>query len=317
MKKFALLSSASALAVLLAGPTLAQTEMSTGSNITGVGAINERMDDVVDAVEDDFARSQDDARFGPADRRTGTFGSVAMTYAGRTGNTENQDFSLAGRMSHNQGPFQQSVGILLEYGEDDDGDTDTEKTSVIYDGNYYFNDKFYAFALGRLATDGLADDYGDLNLADLDDEEDYRDLDNRLKRDAFLGFGPGYRIINNDTTAWRMQAGVGIRYTQTVDTVNDDGSLRPQNGDNLVSNTGVGYVVSSRFYHKFNDQFFLTNDTDYLTSEDSPAMATNELGLNVKMSDALSTRVSYKTEYVEDRAIRTDNTVGVSLVYGF
>ena len=317
MKNIALLTSASALAVLLAGPSLAQTEMSTGSNITGVGAINERMDDVVDSVEDDFARSQDDARFGPADRRSGTFGSVAMTYAGRTGNTENQDFSLAGRLSHNQGPFQQSVGILLEYGEDDDGDTDTEKTSVIYDGNYYFNDKFYAFVLGRVATDGLADDYGDLNLADLDDEQDYRDMDNRLKRDAFLGFGPGYRIINNDTTAWRVQAGVGLRYTQTVDTVGDDGRLRPQTADNLVSNTGVGYIASSRFYHKFNDQFFLTNDTDYLTSEDSPAMATNELGLNVKMSDALSTRVSYKTEYVEDRAIRTDNTVGVSLVYGF
>ena len=317
MKKIALLASASALAALIGGPAFAQTEMSAGSNITGVGATNQRLDDVVDAVEDDFARSQDDARFGPADRRTGTFGSVAMTYAGRTGNTENQDFSLAGRMSHNQGPFQQSVGILLEYGEDDEGDTDTEKTSVIYDGNYYFNDKLYAFALGRVATDGLADDYDDLNLADLDDEEDYRDMDNRLKRDAFLGFGPGYRVINNDTTAWRVQAGVGIRYTQTVDTVGDDGTLRPQTADNLVSNTGVGYIASSRFYHKFNDQFFLTNDTDYLTSEDSPAMATNELGLNVKMSDALSTRVSYKTEYVEDRAIRTDNTVGVSLVYGF
>ena len=167
-----------------------------------------------------------------------------------------------------------------------------------------------------MTTDGLADDYDDLNLANDDDLATYRDMDRRLKRDAFLGFGPGYRIINNDTTAWRVQAGVGIRYTQTVNTVNDDGSLRARTSDNLDSNTGTGYIVSSRFYHKFNDQFFLTNDTDYLTS-DVNDVATNELGLNFRMAESFSTRVSYKTEYVSDRAIRTDNTLGVSLVYGF
>ena len=310
MKKIALFSSASALAVLLGAPAFAQTEIATGANVVGVTNVSEQMTDVEDAVRDDFARSEDAARFGPADRRTGTFGSVALTYTGRTGNTENQDFSLAGRLSHNQGPFQQSVGILLEYSEDDNGRTDMEKTSVIYDGNYYFNDRLYAFVLGRVATDGLADDYEDLT------PEQYASRDGRLKRDAFLGFGPGYRIINSDTTAWRVQAGVGIRYTQTVNTVDDNGLVIPAAADTLVSDTSTGYIVSSRFYHKFNDQFFLTNDTDYLTSDASDT-ATNELGLNFKMSDAFATRVSYKTEYVSNRDIRTDNTLGVSLVYGF
>ena len=313
MKKFALLTSASALAVLLGAPAFAQTEIATGANVSGVSGVNERLDDVQDAVRDDFARSEDSARFGPADRRTGTFGSVALTYAGRTGNVENQDFSLAGRLSHNVGPFQQSVGLLLEYSEDDNGNTETEKTSVIYDANYYFNDRFYAFALGRLATDGIADDFDGLT------NEEFLKRDGRVMRDAFLGFGPGYRIINNDTTAWRVQAGVGIRYTKTVNTWDDvNGVATPVlvREDQTVSDTSTGYIVSSRFYHKFNDQFFLTNDTDYLTS-DANDVATNELGLNFKMSDAFATRVSYKTEYVSDREIRTDNTLGVSLVYGF
>ena len=313
MKNFALLTSASALAVLLGAPAFAQTEIATGANVVGVSGVDDQITDVEDAVRDDFARSQDSARFGPADRRSGTFGSVALTYTGRTGNTENQDFALAGRLSHNQGPFQQSVGLLLEYGEDDTGRTDVEKTSVIYDGNYYFNDQLYAFILGRVATDGLADDFDDLT------NEQFLARDGRLKRDAFLGFGPGYRIINNDTTAWRVQAGVGVRYTQTVNTWDDvDGVVTPvlDRGDQVVSDTSTGYIVSSRFYHKFNDQFFLTNDTDYLTS-DANDVATNELGLNFKMSDAFATRVSYKTEYVSDREIRTDNTLGVSLVYGF
>lgn len=312
MKKIALLASASALAATVALPAFAQQEVAAGANAAGITDVNEDMRDVERAVRDDFARSEDNQRFGPGTGNEGVFGSVALTYAGRTGNQENQDFSLAGRVSQNMGQFSQSVGILLEYGEDNDGDTDTEKTSVIYDAAYFFNDRLYGFALGRLTTDGMAGDVDGLS-----DDQTYQDLQGGLKRDAFLGVGPGYRVINNDTTAWRVQAGVGIRYTKAYNVTSD-----PVPGDALAgtgewkSDTDVGYIISSRFYHRFNDTMFLTNDTDYLTS-DVNDVATNELGLNFKMSDAFATRVSYKTEYVSDRAIRTDNTLGVSLVYGF
>lgn len=303
MKTLSILLGATALAAAVSSPVFAQTEFAPGANVTGIGNLDDRLDDIEDAVQDDFDRSVDRSRFGRPDTREGLFGSVALTYTGRDGNDENQDFSLAGRLSHNQGPFQQSVGILLEYSENDDGDSETEDTSVIYDGNYYFNEQLYAFILGRVSTDGLAEDYDDPDLT----PEEVLDYEGRSKRDAFIGIGPGYRIINNDQTAWRVQAGVGIRYTQTVNFAESD---------NLASNTDTGYIASSRFYHKFNDQFFLTNDTDYLTS-DVNDLATNELGLNFRMSDNFATRVSYRTEYQSDRAIRTDNTLGVSLVVGF
>lgn len=303
MKTLSILLGATALAAAVSSPVFAQTEFAPGANVTGIGNLDDRLDDIEDAVQDDFDRSVDRSRFGRPDTREGLFGSVALTYTGRDGNNENQDFSVAGRLSHNQGPFQQSVGILLEYSENDDGDSETEDTSVIYDGNYYFNEQLYAFILGRVSTDGLAEDYDDPDLT----PEEVLDYEGRSKRDAFIGIGPGYRIINNDQTAWRVQAGVGIRYTQTVNFAESD---------NLASNTDTGYIASSRFYHKFNDQFFLTNDTDYLTS-DVNDLATNELGLNFRMSDNFATRVSYRTEYQSDRAIRTDNTLGVSLVVGF
>ena len=57
-------------------------------------------------------------------------------------------------------------------------------------------------------------------------------------------------------------------------------------------------------------------DTDILTS-DAALKINNDLGLNVKMTDAFSTRISYLTEYNDSRAIDTDNKLGVSLVYGF
>ena len=310
MKTLAYLAGATALAASFAAPAFAQSETSAGANAVGITQVNEDMRDLERDVRDDFARSEDAYRFGNPEQRQGTFGSVALSYTGSTGNSENQDFNLSGRLSHNQGAFSQSVGILLEYGDNNAGNKDTEKTYVIYEGMYNFNDRFYGFALGRLATDALAGDPISLSSG-----ETFDSLNGRLKRDAYFGVGPGYRVINNDTTAWRVQAAVGVRYTKAVVATEDP--LDPLAGTiDYDSDTDVGYLLSSRFYHRINDNFFVTNDTDYLTSDANDTI-TNELGLNFKMTEAFATRVSYKTEYVSDRSIRTDNTLGVSLVYGF
>lgn len=318
MKKVTLLTGTAALVVALSAPAFAQTEIAAGADATGISSINDRIIDVEDAVQDDFDRDVDAERFGPADRRQGLFGSVALTYAGSTGNTESQDFSLAGRVSHNQGPWAQSVGMLIEFGEDDQGNKDKEEVSAIYDGQYYFNDQFYAFVLGRFSVDGLANGTPDY---DGQPQEEINEKLSDLARDGFIGFGPGYRVINNDTTSWRVQAGIGYRYTQSGAQKSgfrllDDGSY-VRDDSVSSSDSGLGYIVSSRVYHRFNDTVFLTNDTDYLSSEDAPDVITNQLGVNFQMSDQLATRVSYTTEYQEDRKIRTDNTLGVSIVYGF
>lgn len=299
MKKITLLSGTAAILAALSVPAFAQTEISTGADAAGISAVDDRITDIEDAVTDDFDRSADADRFGPADRRQGLFGTMSLSYTGRTGNTENQDFALAGRVSYNQAPFAQSIGLALEFGEDDNGNKDQESVSAIYDAQYYFNDQFYAFALGRFQIDGLVD--GEPNAPGDDATDELTDL----RRDGFLGFGPGYRIINNDTTTWRVQAGVGVRYTQTgAQYIADD------------SETETGYIASSRLYHRFNDMVFVTNDTDYLSS-DANDIATNEFGVNFRMSEQLATRVSYTTEYQSDRAIRTNNTLGVAVVYGF
>lgn len=300
MKKITLLTGTAALMAALSAPAFAQTEIATGARAAGVSEIDDRITDIEDAVIDDFDRSADADRFGPADRRQGLFGSMSLQYSGSTGNSEAQDLAIAGRVSYNQAPFAQSIGLAIEFGENDNGDKDKEKVSVIYDAQYFFNDQFYAFALGRFTVDSLVD--GVPNSTGEDASHELSDM----RRDGFLGFGPGYRVINNDTTTWRVQGGVGVRYTQTGQQHIDD-----------TSETETGWIASSRFYHRFNDMVFLTNDTDYLGSSDADDIITNEFGVNFRMSEQLATRVSYKTEYQENRAIRTDNTLGVAIVYGF
>lgn len=275
-KKTASLLGASVLALLVAIPAMAQ------DRILGIETLEDRIEDIEDDVAEDLDRSNDDLRFGNPENRPGLSGSASVGYSGKTGNNESQEFSAGARLRFAQGPFVQNMGLALDYA-DDDGESNKEDIFAVYEGNYYFNDRFYGFVLGRVERDGLASTAED------------------IKTDGFIGVGPGYRVINNTNTTWRLQAGVGVSYLE-------DGA------DNTETEAGV--IASSRFYHGFNDNVFLTNDTDVLNS-DSAFRVNNDLGVNFKMTDAFSTRISYLTEYNDSRATRTDNKLGVSLVYGF
>lgn len=276
MKYATLMATVSALVLGLAIPVSAQT------TLTGVEGLNDRIDDIEEDVADDFDRSNDASRFRNPEFRPGLSGSASLGYSGKTGNNETQDFSAGARLRYAQGQFVQSIGLALEF-SDVAGVKSKEDVFAVYDANYYFDDRFYGFVLGRIETDGLA-------VAATD-----------VKTDAFLGFGPGYRIVNTEQMTWRVQAGIGQSYLE-------DGL------DN--SETEVGYIASSRFFYAFNENIFASMDTDVLNS-DSALRINNDLGVNFKVTDAFSTRISYLTEYNDSRAIRTDNSLGVSLVFGF
>lgn len=271
------LAAMSAVAALLVGtPLMAQ------GTLSGTDALNDRLDDIDEAVADDLAEAEDEARFGNPEFRPGLSGSASLGYSGKTGNNESQDFSAGARLRYAQGQLVQTLGLALDFSEAD-GARSKEDVFAVYDANYYLNDQLYIFGLARAEYDGLA------NTAD------------DIRRDGFVGVGPGYRILNTEQIAWRVQVGVGLSYLE-------DGLDR--------SETEIGYIAASRFFYAFNENIFLTNDTDVLSS-DTALRINNDLGVNLKMTDAFSTRVSYLTEYNDAREERTDNKLGVSLVYGF
>jgi putative salt-induced outer membrane protein len=276
MNKAFMYLSASALTLTMALPAIAQ------DRIVGIDALDDRIEDIERDVSEDMARSEDSSRFGSPEYQEGLSGSASLGYSGKTGNSESQEFALGLRLRHATGPFVQTIGAVLDYA-DTDGVSTKEDIFVIYDANYYLSDRFYVFGMARLEADGLAATATD------------------IRRDGFVGVGPGYRIVNTEDMAWRVQAGIGVSYLE-------DG-LRE-------SVTETGYIASSRFYYKINESIFLTNDTDVLSS-DAALRASNDFGVNLKLTDAISTRVSYLTDYNDSRAIRSDNRVGLSLVMGF
>lgn len=282
MKRAFLLLPATALALTVALPAFAQ------DRIIGIQDLDDRIEDIEDDVADDMARSEDAARFGFPEYQPGFSGSASLGYVAQSGSTDSQEFNLGVRMRFAQGQLVQTIGIAADFAEGEDAISGVnvktkEDIFAIYDANYYLNDRFYLFALARVERDGLP-------AAPTD-----------ITRDAYFGVGPGYRVINRQDMAWRLQAGVGASY------------LRQANGD---SDTEVGYIASSRFFWEFSDSVFLTNDTDVL-STDSSLRANNDLGVNFKVSDTLSTRVSYLTEYNDENETKTDNRLGISLVVGF
>lgn len=265
-----------ALTLLTTLPAVAQT------TILGIRNIDEQIDDRRRAAEIAINRGNDSRRFGPSEQREGLSGSLSLSYSSANGPTDNQDLSFGARLTDVRGPLVQTLGFLVSYNEVN-GTKSEEDLFAIYDVTYDWNSNFYAFGLGRVASDGLATLPGD------------------VKTDGFVGVGPGIRIVNREDMTWRMQAGVGFSYLKYGDGRDEE---------------EPGAIVSSRFYTQISENLFLTNDTDVLSSE-SALRASNDLGLNMKVSDALSTRISYLTEYNDSRTEKTQNKVAFSVVYGF
>lgn len=267
----------SALALML-GLSAAQAQ----SRLVGTEALNDRIDDIAENAQDDLENAQDAARFGPEHFRQGWSGTMALTYSGASGNTDTQNAELGGRLRYGAGPWTHTFGFGVEYSEDD-GTRTERQIYTVYEAAYALNESFYVFGMGRAQHDDFA----------------------ALEKDAFVGFGPGWRILNSDTTAWRLQFGPGARYT------------KDQLGNSETELAGIG---SSRFFHAFNETVYLTNDTDILYSDEGGTTVSNDLGVNYRMTDLLSTRVSLRTDYnseVSEGVKHTDNRLGLSLIMGF
>ncbi len=294
-------ATAGALALLVAGPVFAQ------GAIIGTDALDDQIDDTEILVQDEFGAGDDDERFGRARFNPGFSGSMSLGYSGTTGNSEAQDLVIAGRVRYGGEVINQTLGFGLNYGEATDPDTgessvNEEETFLVYEANRYFTDRLYAFGLGYYRND---------------------DFDT-LQQDAFLGAGLGYRIVNTRNFAWRVQAGPGVRWTETQDNLDliDFSDVNPGDEELLPGEeeTEFAGIASSRLFYVLTETVALSNDTDVIYSDSAGTLVRNDLGVNFSVSDRISTRVSYRTDYNSEPLPgleSTDNRLGVALVFGF
>ncbi|MBY6047429.1 DUF481 domain-containing protein [Vannielia litorea] len=243
-----------------------------------------------DAAEDRLEDLQEDITddydrdvdaFGNTGRKLGFDGSVALRSTAQSGNSDSFDLGLGANLGWYDGTNGFDFNVVYDYGESD-GIKDTE--SLLYGLEYTrdFGDRWYAYG----QVQGSQDDFAS------------------YRRDTFAGFGVGYKVVETANTAWYVSAGPGYRWAELAD------------GTEIEEEAAS---IGSNFQTRITDTVYLTNDTDFIFSE-SDNVIYNDLGVNVRMSNALALRTSIATEYHTDPLPgdkNTDNTFGVSLVYSF
>ncbi|WP_107496649.1 DUF481 domain-containing protein [Thalassobius sp. I31.1] len=267
-------------ALMIAGGTAAFAQD------TGVQITNDAATDAVEAIEtninDDYERGYDADRFGNSRRPLGWRGSVAASMNATSGNSDTTDLGIGSRFGYGTENWDHDFTLSYNYSEKE-GTRSANTFLGAYDASRYFNERFYGYGKLRYAND----EFG------------------AFEEDGFVGFGVGYRLIDNDNFHWRVQGGPGYRITQA------------QGADNSVREGAA--LLGSRMYWSLNDNVTLTNDTDVLSSS-ADTLVSNDLGVNVSLSGPLSLRTSVRTDYHTDPAAgqaSTSNTFGVSLVYKF
>lgn len=273
MKK---LFATTAFALLVASQVHAQA-----TGLTGVDRLEDRIDDITEDARDDLNEGNDEQRFSTNGVPQGFRGSAALQFSAADGNSDTVELSGAARLTYGVGDWSHSFGLAAEFGKAN-GDRNEENFFGTYEAARAFNPQLYAFGTGRFEYDDFA----------------------TVERDAFIGGGLGYRVVNTEQFAWRIQGGPGVRYT------------RLQNGTDETEGAGI---LSSRFFYGLTDTVSLTNDTDILGS-DTNTLLSNDFGVNFRSTDTLSTRISYRSEYNDNPLAGFedwDNTFGISLVVGF
>ena len=278
---------AGAALIAFAGATTAHAQIDTRPSpgavqgVIGAG-IGEEIEDIEIRTQREIAAAEDDEfRLGRAP--AGFQGSVSLTGFADFGNSEDVFVGTAGRFTIGRGAISHSVALGGEYTEEDNESGDLRIIGT-YDLNYDLSERFYAFGLVR----GQYDDEAPTNRVDV-----------------FAGVGPGFRIIDSETAAWRVQVGPGVRYVRPIGDGDDDFELAG--------------ILASRASFRIASDVFVTNDTDVLYS-DSNTLVSNDLALNSRLAGPLSARVGLRTDWSSDPADGqddTDNSVTLGVVYSF
>ena len=275
-----------AAAATIAGAAVAQT-----TTFSNEDAAADQFDDLQEQIADDAER--DVGRFGNEGRVVGSYGSVALratAYNDDNGSAEgtgddNANVGLGLRYGTFDGVNGIDVTAAYNYSEDN-GDESQNQLLLGADYRRDFGPKYFGYAKLDASQDRAAENLDDNYI------------------DVFVGAGLGYRIMNDATSQWSIQAGPGYRYTETV--AGDD-------------NSEVAASISSNYYRSLSATSYVTNDTDVIYSETS-TLLTNDLALNVAMTNSLSLRTSLSTSFddaVDDSFGDASNTLGVAVVYNF
>lgn len=211
-------------------------------------------------------------------------GSVALGFSTDMGRVDTSGLSVAGTLAFGTGSWAQSLDVEAWNGRErgETGGKAAQSVRMRYEAEQSLGGGGFLFAGAGYANSDLTP----------------------YRQDGYVAGGAGLRLIDGPRLAWKVEAGPALRSFETA------------TGE---TGTEAGLLVGSELSWQLGERMVVSNDTELLGSG-AGFVATNDLGLTLSMTDALSTRMSYRSAYNSDPVEgedRSDNRVGVSLVFGF
>ncbi|RMF08013.1 MAG: DUF481 domain-containing protein [Alphaproteobacteria bacterium] len=212
---------------------------------------------------------------------SGWDGEVELSANRYTGNTDQMGLGLGVAAAKDVERWKHELRGLVEFEENDD-ETTKQRFLAGYDLNYTFNHRLYVFG----------------NLLYEDDR--FGGYDYRFSETV----GLGYKVIENDSFGWNVEAGPGARHTNV-----ENGGLETE---------FVG-LLGSKFHWQINERSVVTHNYAMFIGSDRTTIDTTA-ALKLKINGALSARFSYNYRYdsnVPFDTKKTDTATKAALVYDF
>ena len=255
----------------------------------------------IDALQTAFAAGQREIAVAEQARKDAELRSAGLfdNWSGRgqvgafqsSGNSDNVGVTLSLAMDRKGVDWQHRFKATADY-QRSNGRTSREQYLASYEPRYQFGQDLFAFALAQ------------------------------YERDRFQGFssryslsgGLGYQVLNDDGLKLAVKAGPAWRQVDYLDDTSD---------------SGFGGLAGVDFDWRIAKALTLTQDTNFVADSGGAATvivdstATSVFattGIEAKISDGLTTRLSYTVDYNSDPpagAVSTDTLTRFTLVYGF
>lgn len=229
------------------------------------------------------------------DAETGTTGSVELSFANATGNTENLTLIAKGKIEVDEGAIEHEFQGAARYAESAPlGTSDRQQTQEAAFASYQLDadlaDKLFAFARTRYDYDAFSG----------------------FEHRVFAGGGLGYRIGESEALNWTVSGGPGVRWSRLArpDPVPEDFE-REQTEFSAYASSDIAWDVS--------EAVSFENESRVTYTETSTTLE-NEAALKSKLTERLSARVAYRVQHetdpVEGRR-PTDTLLTAGVVLGF
>ena len=207
-----------------------------------------------------------------------------------SGNTETETANAKVALAREAGKWKNGFGLAGLYASDEDGRT-AQRWEALTQTDYNFTDRTFWFGAARYEDDEFSG----------------------FEYQATASTGLGRKFINSDTTKFIGTAGVGYKFFETRDVVDDAGVLITP-GDN---DSEVIFRGTLDFEHKFTDTTSVI-DKFIVESGADNTYVQNDVSLQVKMTDVLALAVGYSVRHNTDPPAgfeETDTLTTLNLVY--